>query len=99
MPWLFFLKARAEVESADHLYPVEDGFRKQYADFGGETESQRVNKSTSRRALALAYAIVIAIANTPPQSLLNESSSLLIACDGSPKKSYCKITVFPARME
>ena len=25
-------------------------------------------------------------------SLLNESSSLLIACDGSPKKSYCKIT-------
>ena len=34
----------------------------------------------------------IAIANTPPQRLLNESSSLLIACDGSPKKSYCKFT-------
>ncbi|MDD6472496.1 MAG: hypothetical protein PUF62_05605 [Bacteroidales bacterium] len=27
MPWLFFLKASAEVESADHLYAVEDGFR------------------------------------------------------------------------
>ena len=25
VPWLFFLKASAEVESADHLYPVEDG--------------------------------------------------------------------------
>ena len=34
----------------------------------------------------------IAIANTPPLRLLNESSSLLIACDGSPKKSYCKDT-------
>ena len=74
MPWLFFLKASAEVESADHLYPVEDGFRKQYADFGGETKSQkrlRVKESTSRRALALAYAIVIAnvtvIAYKPPQ--------------------------------
>ena len=50
MPWLFFLKASAEVESADHLYPVEDGFRKQYADFGGEskaTKRLRVNKSKS----------------------------------------------------
>ena len=27
MPWLFFLKASAEVESADHLYAVEDGVR------------------------------------------------------------------------
>ena len=35
-----FLKASAEVESADHLYAVEDGVRKQYADFGGETKSQ-----------------------------------------------------------
>ena len=77
MPWLFFLKASAEVESADHLYAVEDGVRKQYADFGGESKRLRVkatkrlrdNKSTSRRALALAlaYAIVIAIAYKPPQ--------------------------------
>ena len=47
MPWLFFLKASAEVESADHLYPVEDGFRKQYTDFGGETKRQQVNRSKS----------------------------------------------------
>ena len=47
MPWLFFLKARAEVESADHLYPVEDGFRKQYADFGGESKRLRDKESKS----------------------------------------------------
>ena len=63
----FCLKASAEVKSADHLYPVEDGFRKQYADFGGESKRLRDKESTSRRALALAYAIVIANAYKPPQ--------------------------------
>ena len=47
MPWLFFLKAKAEVESADHLYPVEDGVRKQYADSGGETKRVRDKESKS----------------------------------------------------
>ena len=80
MPWLFFLKDRAEVESADHLYAVEDGFRKQYADFGGETKSQQVEERWRWRWLTLSLSLI---------RLLNESSSLLIAeTDEYPSESH-----------
>ncbi|MDD6473163.1 MAG: hypothetical protein PUF62_09065, partial [Bacteroidales bacterium] len=78
MPWLFFLKASAEVESADHLYPVEDGFRKQYADFGGESKRLRDKESTSQQVEERWRWLTLSLSLTLT-SLLNESSSLLIA--------------------
>ena len=67
MPWLFFLKASAEVESADHLYAVEDGVR----------FDNRISTGDHFRALL------------GPLSLLNESSSLLIAeADEYPSESH-----------
>ena len=45
----------------------------------GSLKSGKLSTVRTVRNQAFATAIVIAIANTPPQRLLNESSSLLIA--------------------